>query len=216
MTRIKICGITTLADGMAAVKAGADMLGFNFYPKSSRYIEPRACARLVAALRDRGAQAITVGVFVNTPPKIVAAILDGCSLDLAQLHGDESPAELGYLGGRAFKAIRPADASAAREALRCYGRQVAPGLLIDAVAGAAYGGAGKVGNWDLARAVARECSILLAGGLRPENVAAAVMQVRPWGVDVASGVESSPGRKDHAKMTAFVQAVRDARMEKVE
>ena len=83
MTRIKICGITTLADGMAAVEAGADLLGFNFYPKSSRYIEPRACARLVGELRDRGVQAITVGVFVNTPPQIVAAILDECGLDVA-------------------------------------------------------------------------------------------------------------------------------------
>ncbi len=206
--RIKICGITTLADGLAAVEAGADMLGFNFYPKSSRDIEQRACARLVAALRDRGLRFTAVGVFVNTPPQAVAAILDGCGLDLAQLHGDEPPADLAFLGARAFKAVRPADADAAREAMRRYGRQVAPGLLIDAAAGGAYGGAGQLGNWDLAREVARDCPILLAGGLRPENVAAAVTQVRPWGVDVASGVESSPGCKDHAKMIAFVKAAR--------
>jgi phosphoribosylanthranilate isomerase len=211
--KIKICGITTMDDALASVEAGADMLGFNFYPPSSRYIEPSACAKLVAALRARGAPTTTVGVFVNMPPDRVAAILDECGLDLAQLSGDEPPSDLVVLGERAFKGIRPRDAA---EALSLSTRYVMcaapPALLVDASAGAGqFGGTGQVGDWDAAAAVAAAYPILLAGGLRPENVAAAVAAVQPWGVDVASGVESSPGRKDAAKMQAFVRAAREMR-----
>jgi phosphoribosylanthranilate isomerase len=204
---VKICGITTLADGLAAIEAGADMLGFNFYPPSPRYVEPAACADLVAALREHGARATMVGVLVNRPPADVAAILDACGLDLAQLSGDEPAGDLAVLGERAFKAIRPRDAAEAAALAALYPRRAAPpGLLVDASAGPGqFGGTGRTGDWDAARALSAAQPILLAGGLRPENVAAAVAAVHPWGVDVASGVESAPGRKDPAKMQAFVR-----------
>ena len=205
---IKICGITTLNDTLAAVEAGADMLGFNFYPPSPRSIEPATCGTMVAALRARGAPTTMVGVFVNMPPDRVAAIMDECGLDLAQLSGDEPPSDLVMLGERAFKGIRPRDAvEAVTLAARYVVRGAPPVLLVDASAGAGqFGGTGQVGDWDAAAAVAAAHPILLAGGLRPENVAAAIAAVQPWGVDVASGVESSPGRKDAAKMRDFVRA----------
>jgi phosphoribosylanthranilate isomerase len=206
--KIKICGITHLDDALAALDAGAEMLGFNFYPPSPRYVERTTCIRLIQALRGRGLAATMVGVFVNTPPAEVSRILDECGLDLAQLSGDEPPEHLARLGERAFKAIRPGDAAGAVELARRYAPRAAPpALLVDASVGAGqFGGTGRIGNWDAARIVAARRPILLAGGLRPENVAAAVAAVQPWGVDVASGVESSPGRKDTAKMKAFVRA----------
>lgn len=206
--KIKICGITTLDDALTALDAGATMLGFNFYPPSPRYVERTACAELVAALRGRGRAATLVGVFVNMPPDEVRRILDECGLDLAQLSGDEPPADLALLGERAFKAIRPRGADEARRLAASYAvRSTPPALLVDAAVGAGqFGGTGRPGDRDAARAVAAQYPILLAGGLRPENVAAAIAAVQPWGVDVASGVESSPGRKDAAKMKAFVRA----------
>ncbi len=206
--KIKICGITRLDDALAAVEAGADMLGFNFYPASPRYVERTTCIRLVGALRNRGLAITTVGVFVNMPPGDVAAIVDECGLNLAQLSGDEPPDDLALLGERAFKGIRPKEVSEALALAPRYARRgAAPVLLVDASAATGqYGGAGRVGDWDAARVLAVRHPILLAGGLRAENVAAAVAAVRPWGVDVASGVESSPGRKDGALMAGFVQA----------
>lgn len=206
--KIKICGITHLDDALAALDAGADMLGFNFYPPSPRHITRTACAELVAALRGHGHNATLVGVFVNTPPAAVAATLDECGLDLAQLSGDEPPEQLALLGERAFKAIRPRSADEARRLAASYAvRTAPPALLVDAAVGAGqFGGTGRPGDQDAARALAAQYPILLAGGLRPENVAAAVAAVHPWGVDVASGVESLPGRKDAAKIIALVRA----------
>ncbi len=205
---VKICGIRTLDDALAALDAGADMLGFNFYAPSPRNIAPAACARLVAHLRQRGAIGTLVGVFVNLPPAQVAAILNECGLDLAQLHGDEPPTDLAALAGRAFKAIRPHDLPEARAQAAAYSLDAppagAPTLLVDAAAGGAYGGSGQVTNWALAAALAAGTRLLLAGGLRPDNVAAAVAAVQPWGVDVASGVESAPGVKDPALMAEFI------------
>lgn len=206
--KIKICGITVLEDALAALDAGADMLGFNFYPLSPRCIARTACAEMIAAIRSRGYGATLVGVFVNLPPDEVRGILDECGLDLAQLSGDEPPADLMRLRERAFKAIRPRDVGDAVELTTRYARRGAsPALLVDAATGAGqFGGTGRTGDWDAARVAAAQHPILLAGGLRPENVAAAIAAARPWGVDVASGVEASPGRKDAAKMKAFVRA----------
>jgi indole-3-glycerol phosphate synthase/phosphoribosylanthranilate isomerase len=205
---VKICGITNLNDALAAVEAGADILGFNFYEPSPRYVCPADCARLVAALQNRGASVTMVGVFVNSPLQEVASILNNCGLDLAQLHGDEPPVFLEALDGQAFKAIRPPTLAAAQiEARRYACRAAPPALLVDAFRSGQYGGTGQIGDWTLAGALAAEYPLLLAGGLRPENVATAVAQVRPWGVDAASGVEASPGRKDADKMKAFVSAV---------
>lgn len=210
--RVKICGVRTLDDALAA--EGADMLGFNFYPPSPRYVTPAACAALVGALRDRGVRATMVGVFVNATLEDVAATLEQCDLDLAQLSGDEPPALARALGARAFKAIRPRTLDEAHTALGAYPRRAAPpALLVDAARGRAYGGTGHLADWGLARALAACAPILLAGGLRPENVMDALAAVRPWGVDVASGVESAPGRKDPERVAAFVRAVRQFEQE---
>jgi phosphoribosylanthranilate isomerase len=208
---IKICGLTNLDDALAAVEAGADYLGFNFYTRSPRYITPEACGRLQAGLARRGAPATTVGVFVNSPTAEVAAVLDGCGLQLAQLHGDERPEHLTLLWGRAFKVLRePAALSGAElETLSVFSPS-RPAFLVDALAPNLYGGSGQLADWPAAARIAARYPIFLAGGLNPDNVAQAVEQVRPWGVDAASGVESAPGKKDHARIAAFVAAAREA------
>jgi phosphoribosylanthranilate isomerase len=149
-----------------------------------------------------------VGVFVNeTLPKI-QGIMETCQLDLAQLAGDETPQEIDALDGSAFKAVRPHSGQEAAAQLRSFARPAAPALLVDAHVKGAYGGTGETGDWSLARFMAGQVPILLAGGLNPENVAEAVTVVRPWGVDVASGVESSPGIKNPEKISAFVAAAK--------
>lgn len=210
---VKICGVRSLEDAGAAIDAGADMIGFNFYPPSPRYIEPAACARLVETLRASTARLpLLVGVFVNAPADEVQAVLDRCRLDLAQLHGEEPVEMLASLQGRAFKAIRPRSPETARAALATYCHftdlAAGPDLLLDASAQGVYGGSGRVANWPAAATLASACRLLLAGGLNPENVAEAVAAVRPWGVDVASGVESAPGVKDVARMRSFVEQAR--------
>ena len=212
---IKICGIKTLEDALIAIEAGADMLGFNFYPLSPRHISPDDCAELVAGLRSQVASLRThnsrltsVGIFVNESPKRIREIMEICDLDLAQLSGDESPEDLAALGGKAFKTIRLRSLAEADDLLEKFGCNKAPALLVDSHVNRAYGGTGEIGDWALARHLAEQASILLAGGLTPENVAAAIRAVNPWGVDVASGVESSPGVKDHAKISAFISAAR--------
>ena len=216
MMKVKICGLTNLEDALAAAEAGADMLGFNFYPGSSRYIEPARCAAITETLRAENVTALKVGVFANVPAATIARILQVCSLHLAQLHGDEPPALLEELEGRAFKAIRPQTPDEAVAAVRRYAlmrRGDGPALLVDAYKAGQYGGTGSVGDWSLAKTLAEEVPILLAGGLTPDNVGAALVQVRPWGTDVASGVESRPGHKDPQKLEAYMRAVRNAERE---
>ncbi len=211
---VKVCGVKTLDDALAAAEAGADMLGFNFYPPSPRYVDRSTCAALIGALRDRGLLMTTVGVFVNASVENIAAIMEECGLDLAQLSGDEPPELAAALGARAFKAVRPQTVDEARAALDRYSRRDSPpALLIDAYRRGAYGGTGQICDWTIARALAETAPILLAGGLRPDNVIDALRQAQPWGVDVASGVESEPGRKAPAKITAFVRAVRQFEQE---
>ena len=207
---VKICGITTLEDAQAAIDAGADMLGFNFYEKSPRCLTPQACA---AITRHLPFNSITlVGVFVNMPALEIRRILQSTGLHLAQFSGDESPDELAALHGQAFKALRPMDAEALQMNLSCYpAHKGAPAWLLDAYRPGAYGGTGRTADWELAAGLAIQAPILLAGGLRPDNVATAVAQVPPWGVDVASGVESSPGVKDHAAMRTFIRSAKQAR-----
>jgi len=206
---VKICGLTTLEDALAAVEAEADMLGFNFYPPSPRCLSPLACRQIIAGLAQRGARVVTVGVFVNASAEHIQSTLEGCGLDLAQLSGDEPAQALHSLGKRAFKALRPASEASLQQALELYPpRPEAPAWLVDAFRPGAYGGTGHAADWTLAAGLAARAPILLAGGLTPGTVAAAVAQVQPWGVDVASGVEASPGRKDARKMAAFIQAVR--------
>jgi phosphoribosylanthranilate isomerase len=202
MTIIKICGIKTLSDAHAAISAGADYLGLNFYPKSVRYIDKETCANITSVLKKKYPHIKLVGVFVNSPVDEIKDILQTCSLDLAQLHGDETVGMLNQLNGKAFKAFR----GVLDEALIVNDE---PAFLLDAQIKDAYGGTGMKADWDYASKLAKHYPFLLAGGLTPEHVAEAVRRVKPWGVDVASGVESAPGEKDASKMKAFVQAVRD-------
>jgi phosphoribosylanthranilate isomerase len=202
MTKIKICGITNLKDALAAIDAGADLLGFNFYPKSPRYIDIGICRDMTSVLRKNYAHITLVGVFVNTSVAEINVALETCGLALAQLHGDEPPEMLAALGGRAFKAFRGAP-----DNTMGYIRSAAPALLVDAAVKGIYGGSGVVADWSVAAELSKRVPLLLAGGLTPENVSEAVRQVQPWGVDVASGVEASPGAKDSGKMKAFVAEV---------
>jgi len=203
MTIVKICGIKTQKDAQAAINAGADYLGFNFYPKSVRFIEKSVCAEITSVLKREHPQVNLVGVFVNSPVDEIKDILQTCHLDLAQLHGDETPETFAQLAPHAFRAFRGIPESNAG-----YERSEAPAMLIDAAVKGVYGGSGVTADWSAAAKLAQQYPLLLAGGLTPENVADAVRQVQPWGVDVASGVESAPGEKDARKMSEFVKAVK--------
>ncbi len=204
MTKIKICGIKTIQDALAALEAGTDLIGFNFYPKSPRFVEVGMCRNIMSAVRQNG-RAKCVGVFINASVGEILATMDTLGLNLAQLHGDETPEMLTALDGKGFKAFRGIP-----ESVDGFVRSEPPAFLVDASVKGVYGGSGVTADWDGAAELAKTYPLLLAGGLTPENVAEAVRRVKPWGVDVASGVESAPGEKDASKMKAFVQAVRDA------
>jgi len=204
MTKIKICGIKNVTEALAAKDAGADLIGFNFYPKSPRYIDVDRC-RSIMSVMWKYMHITYVGVFVNASVKEVRATMQICGLNLAQLHGDETSEMLDELGGKAFKAFRGvADMETDKQMIA----NNAPAFLVDASVKGLYGGSGVTADWNGAAELAKKYPLLLAGGLTPENVAEAVRKVRPWGVDVASGVEAAPGKKDAEKMFAFVQSVR--------
>src|SRR6266487_495182 len=206
MTKIKICGIKTVTDALAALDAGADLIGFNFYPKSPRYIDVGKCRDIMSVMRKYG-HITYVGVFVNASMGEIRATMETCGLNLAQLHGDETSEMLKSLNGRAFKAFRGVPDA---EHINGFARDSTPSLLIDASVKGSFGGTGVTADWNNAAELAKKYPLLLAGGLTPENVANAVRQVKPWGVDVASGVESGVGSKDASKMKAFVNAVGSA------
>ena len=195
MVKLKVCGITSLADAQAAVAAGAEFLGFNFYRPSPRYIAPERAREIIDQLPET---TISVGVFVNeSSPDEVLAIVEKAGIELAQLHGDETPEYCARVGSdRVIKALR---AGADFEAVRVCDYPAAA-ILLDAYDAKLYGGTGKTTNWEAARAAARLVKLFLAGGLGPENISAAIGAVDPYAVDVNSGVESAPGRKDHEKL----------------
>ncbi|MDF2457902.1 MAG: trpF [Nitrospira sp.] len=203
--KVKICGITNAEDASVAVAAGADALGFIFYEKSPRYVVPAVAARIIAGLPPL---VTAVGVFVNEGLATVRSIMDTCGLALAQLHGNEDAAYCRELSRPAMKALRLKDRSSFLSLAEYQGRAGVRGFVIDTFSEMAYGGTGQVADWRLASEAAKTASILLAGGLTPDNVADAIRAVRPYGVDVSSGVESVPGRKDHEKVRAFIGAVR--------
>jgi phosphoribosylanthranilate isomerase len=178
-------------------------LGFNFYPKSVRFIEKSACAEITSVLKREHPQVKLVGVFVNSSVEEIKDILQTCNLDLAQLHGDETPEIFSQLAPHVFRAFRGIPESNAG-----YERNEVPAMLIDAAVKGVYGGSGVTADWTAAAELAKKYPLLLAGGLTPENVADAVRQVNPWGVDVASGVEAAPGEKDAGKMVQFVKEVK--------
>ena len=200
--KVKICGITNLADGMAAAEAGADALGFVFYDQSPRAISIEAAATLIRQLPPF---ILKVGVFVNAPEDLVVRAIRKCGLNLLQFHGDETPEYCLQFGLMSMKAFRIRDA-ASLQALLGYHTDA---WLLDAYSPDRPGGTGETFNWDLAlEAQGWGRPIFLAGGLTPENVAEAVRRARPYAVDVSSGVEAAPGRKDHAKLRAFIQAAK--------
>jgi phosphoribosylanthranilate isomerase len=207
MTKIKICGIKTIQDALAAIDAGADLLGFNFYPKSPRYVEVGMCRNIMSVVRQIG-RVKCVGVFVNAPVDEILATMDTLGLSLAQLHGDETPETMKALDGKAFKAFRGVTDVETDKRMIADGT---PAFLVDAAVKGVYGGSGVTADWSGAAELAKTYPLLLAGGLTPENVAYAVRRVKPWGVDVASGVECAPGEKDPVKMKAFVKAVHEIR-----
>ncbi len=203
--KVKICGITNAEDAKAAVEAGADALGFVFYRKSPRYAEAEQVKRIVAGLPPF---VLPVGVFVNEDVKKVRDLMDGCGLALAQLHGDEDAAYCESLGRPVLKGIRLRDRGTLLALAEYKGRASVRGFVVDAFSEETYGGTGLVADWTLAAEAAQAARILLAGGLTPENVGEAIKSVKPYGVDVSSGVEASPGRKDPAKVEAFIHAAK--------
>jgi phosphoribosylanthranilate isomerase len=197
MTLVKICGITTLDDALQAAEAGASALGFNFWPRSKRYITPASAAAITAQLP---AGVLKVGVFVDAPATEATAVAVETGLDIVQLHGriGADPAIRHWLAFSATEAaIRATMESSGAEA-----------FLIDTPAGDERGGTGRTFDWSLVRKLPGR--IVLAGGLGPDNVAQAIREVRPWGVDACSRLESAPGRKDHTKVTEFIRAARSA------
>jgi phosphoribosylanthranilate isomerase len=206
MTHVKVCGITNLEDALAALDAGADMLGFNFYRRSPRYVSPLDSRRIIERLPGGVS---CVGVFVNEPaPADVASIAREAGLDAVQLHGDEAPEYCRSLRGlTTIKALRVGADYNVESAAACG----TDAVLLDAYVAGTRGGTGHTFDWTLA-ALTRERvpRLFLAGGLTPDNVAEAVAAVRPYAVDVCSGAETSPGRKDPELMRRFVEQVREA------
>lgn len=200
--RVKICGVTRLDDALAAVRLGADAVGFNFWPRSKRHLSPAQAGAIIGRLPPLVS---AVGVFVDPSRDEVLRAIDASGIGVAQLHGDEPPDLCLSLPIPVLKAVRVASPRSLAQ-LASYDVQ---GFLLDAPS-AGYGGSGLTFDWSLVAAVAREMPIVLAGGLTPENVVEAVRTVRPWAVDVASGVESAPGVKDVEKMKRFLDAVKEA------
>jgi phosphoribosylanthranilate isomerase len=215
MFQIKTCGIMSVEDALTVVRSGADAIGLNFYPGTPRYLSLDTARQIVAVLPK---EVVRVGLFVNASPFVACRLYDDLQLDLIQLHGDEPPEYLAQLGARpvmrAFR-LKPGKLSTAIDYLtRCRQLGVLPRLVImDALVVGMYGGSGKTADLTTAKQYTAQSGLpplVLAGGLTPDNVAEAIAAVRPVAVDVASGVESSPGHKDPAAVEAFVKAARAA------
>ena len=218
MVQVKICGITNLADALVAVESGADFLGFIFYPKSKRGTTPEAVQAITAVLRQRPDCPKLVGVFVNEPMEKMLSVLAQCQFDFAQLHGSEVPSMVNDpnspLYGRSFRALRPQsimEAEAEAEWYIAESPEQKPTILMDAYHPELPGGTGDLSDWEIGKhIVGMTDGLMMAGGLTAENVAQAIREVRPFAVDVASGVEASPGKKDHAAVRAFIANAKGA------
>lgn len=207
MVNVKICGITNLEDAFVAVQAGADMLGFIFYMPSPRYIAPERARVIIDAIRHSPSAVRFAGVFVNESIEHVRAVIEHAQLDLVQLHGNESAEMVGALAPRVYKSLQPADAAHAQLLITDYQLHVkgnTPAFILDGKPMKLPGGNGARADWQIAAEIAREFSVMLAGGLNAENVVDAIRAVQPWGVDVSSGVEREPGLKDHVKVREFI------------
>ncbi len=203
MVEVKICGLTTVDDAVRCIEAGAQAIGLNFWPGSPRCVDVSTARAIVEAGGDR---ATMVGVFVDFTLDQIREILLETGVQWAQLHGDETPELVAQLLPRAYKAVGVTDGSAVEFARRYPGEHV----LLDASVPGTPGGTGRTFDWDIAAAVAKERKVTLAGGLTPDNVAEAVRAVKPFRVDVASGVESAPGTKDAESVRSFIRAARSA------
>jgi len=204
MTLVKICGLTNIHDTLDAIELGADYLGFNFYPDSPRFLEYEQAQILFDEIPTNIPK---VGVFVNEDPKKVLDLAIELGIDMLQFHGDESPESLNGIGRPWYKAFRLKEGANLQQIpkFQC------DWILVDAYSEKAYGGTGITAPWDLVREAGRfGKEIILAGGLTPENVAVAVATVKPFMVDVTSGVESSPGQKDRHKMEVFISKAKSA------
>jgi phosphoribosylanthranilate isomerase len=202
MTEIKVCGITNLEDASFAAECGADALGFIFFSRSPRYVAPERAKKIIEELPDRIAK---IGVFVNQEIQEVKKTVEFCDLDLVQLHGDESPEYC-----RQFPSSLLIKAFSSRRALDLRGLRNFPvrAIVVDTYDPLRYGGTGKRSDWRLAVKVKETHSLILAGGLNTGNIREAIDIVAPHAVDINSGVESSPGRKDHEKVRAIIEIVR--------
>jgi phosphoribosylanthranilate isomerase len=203
MTRVKVCGITSVEDAVAAVEAGVDALGFIFVPRTARVVHPDVAQGIV---KDLPPFVTPVGVFVDQPLEEVLRISVHCRLGAIQLHGSEPEAFSRRIPGVVIKAIRVRDA----EDLTLMATYPAHAFLLDAFVEGQAGGTGTPISWEVARQAKGKTPVILSGGLRPETVGRAVRMVRPYGVDVSSGVERSPGHKDHKRVREFIAAVREA------
>jgi phosphoribosylanthranilate isomerase len=207
LTRIKICGITNVEDALAAVDLGADALGFIFVPETPRYIEPQNAARVINKLPPFITK---VGVFADEPLENISQIIQTCGLNAIQLHGSETPEYCDKIRVRSraiiIKSFRVKD----RHSLSPIPEYKVSAYLLDTYVKGKKGGTGETFNWDLAIEAKKYGRIMIAGGLTPENVAEAIRHVQPYAVDVGSGVEARPGKKDHAKIKAFIENVRQS------
>ena len=201
MLKVKICGITNLDDALHAVDVGADALGFIFYPESSRCVTPELVRTIVERLPPF---TLSVGVFVNEVRENISRVVEECGLSLVQLHGDEAPADCRELGRPVIKAIR----LRSRDDLVSMNGYAVSGFLVDAFVEGTRGGTGITVDWRLAREATEYGPMILAGGLTPNNVGRAIAEVQPYGVDVSSGVEMFPGKKDSEKVRQFIMAAR--------
>ena len=196
--KVKVCGMTSLKDALVAVEGGADAVGFIFYKKSPRSVTMKTVREIVLELPPF---VDTVGVFVDETAEQINKIADYCNLDIIQLHGDESPTYCKKIRRKVIKAFRIKDMQSVKK-LSSF--QVS-GFLLDTFSENLHGGTGKVFDWNLALPAKKFGPVIMAGGLTPNNVQQAVRQIRPYGVDVCSGVESEPGIKDHKKVRAFLK-----------
>lgn len=216
MIRVKICGLTNLEDALWATEIGADLLGFVLYRGSPRYVSPVGVREIVHTLRVLHSDFCPkmVGVFVDEEPVRIREMLADCGLDYAQLHGQEPPFLLRSLYPRAYKALRVGrNAGQILDEVRRYAPALEeddaiPTILLDAYHPQKRGGTGETFDWGIAWEIGQRYSVLLAGGLKPSNVALAVQAAEPWGVDVSSGVEIEPGKKDFVKIRCFIEAAK--------
>ncbi len=204
MVQVKICGITHKENALFAAKCGTAALGFIFYPPSPRYIKPEDAKKIISALPDK---IVCVGVFVNEQPEEVKRVMEYCSLNMIQLHGDETPEYCRQFS--AFPIIKAVLLNNDNDVEYACRFDVAA-ILVDSRSDGLYGGTGKKSNWELARLAGNKRPLILSGGLNAENITDAIIKVAPAALDINSGVEISPGIKDHVKIKRLFAAIRKA------